>query len=140
MPVHTIEIRPLFADTDTAGVVYYGTFMRYLEEARTQAVETMGLSIGDEYEQGYLYPVTHIDINYQGPAHYGRVLCITTEVTEIRRVRFRLDHRMYEKETETAVGRAMVWMACVDRDTRRPKRLSQTMADCLTALAAKRDE
>ena len=79
MPIHTTEIRPLFADTDTAGVVYYGTMLRYLEEARTQAVESVGLVISEEFEQGYLYPVTHIDINYQGPARYGQVLCVTTE-------------------------------------------------------------
>lgn len=137
MPAHVTEIRPLFADTDTAGVVYYGTMMRYLEEARTRAVEEVGLSISDEFEHGYLYPVTHIDINYQGPARYGQVLCITTEVTEIRRVRFRLDHRMYEKESGAAVGRAMVWLACVDRETRKPKRLSQAMADALTTLTAR---
>lgn len=137
MPAHVTEIRPLFADTDTAGVVYYGTMMRYLEEARTRAVEEVGLCISDEFEHGYLYPVTHIDINYQGPARYGQVLCITTEVTEIRRVRFRLDHRMYEKESGAAVGRAMVWLACVDRETRKPKRLSQAMADALTTLTAR---
>ena len=137
MPIHTTEIRPLFADTDTAGVVYYGTMLRYLEEARTQAVESVGLVISEEFEQGYLYPVTHIDINYQGPARYGQVLCVTTEVTEIRRVRFRLDPRMYEKGSEAAVGRAMVWLACVDLDTRRPRRLSPRMAEALTTLTAR---
>ncbi len=134
MSIHVTRIRPLFADTDLEGVVYYGTFMRYLEEARTQTIESAGVSIAREYAEGRLYPVTHIDINYQAPAYFGRVLCVTTEVTEIRRVRFRLDHRLYHEDDGSAVGRAMVWMACVDTDSRKPKRLSQAMADALVSL------
>jgi len=131
---HVCRIRPLFADTDAAGVVYYGAFMRYLEEARTQAVESVGVSMAAELAGGALYPVTHVSIDYQSPAAYGRGLCIATEVTEIRRVRFRLDHRVFDSESGQALARATVWLACVDAETRRPRRLPPTMAAALVAL------
>jgi len=136
---HVCRIRPLFADTDAGGVVYYGTYLRYLEEARTQAVECAGISLRAELSNGCLYPVTHVDIDYQTSVPFGETLCITTDVTEIGRVRFRLDHRLYLEASGAPVGRATVWLACVDRDSRRPRRLSAAMADALVQLRSRVD-
>lgn len=136
---HVCRIRPLFADTDPAGVVYYGTYLRYLEEARTQAVEAAGLSVATVYDEGVLLPVTHVSIDYQSPAQFGCVVCITTEVTEIRRVRFRLDHRLYDEQTGRAIARATVWLATVARDSRKPVRLPTAMSEALTALMVRAD-
>lgn len=136
---HLCRIRPLYADTDAAGVVYYGTYLRYLEEARTQAVESVGLSLADEAARGVVYSVTHVDIDYQSPVPYGSILVISTEVAEVRRVRFRLDHKLQLHGPNTAVGRATVWLASVDLSTRRPVRLPPTMAAALTALRAEAD-
>jgi len=133
---HLCCIRPLFADTDAAGVVYYATFLRYLEEARTQAVESVGVSMAAEVAAGALYPVTHVSIDYQSPAVYGRAVCIATEVTEIGRARFRLDHRVFDVGGGQALARATVWLACIDAQTRRPRRLPPTMAAALVALRA----
>jgi YbgC/YbaW family acyl-CoA thioester hydrolase len=132
--VHTTRIRPLFADTDAAGVVYYGAYLRLLEEARTQALESVGLDVRSEYALGRLYPVTHIEVDYQASAPYGSVVCITTEVAEIGRVRFRLEHRLYLEDDQTPIGRATVRLACLDGLTRRAVRLSPAMADALMRL------
>ncbi len=139
MSAHVCRIRPLFADTDTAGVVYYGAYLRFLEEARTQAVERVGVSLRSELSGGCLYPVTHVDIDYLTAVPFGEILCITTDVTEIGRVRFRLDHRLYLEDSGASVGRATVWLACVDRDSRRPRRLSPAMAAALVELRSRED-
>jgi acyl-CoA thioester hydrolase len=132
--VHTTRIRPLFADTDAAGVVYYGAYLRMLEEARTQAIESVGLSIGEEYRLGYLYAVTRVEIDYQNPVLYGQVLCIASEVAEVGRVRFRVDHRLYLEDGLAPIGRASVHLACLHGPERRPARLSEGMAAALAAL------
>jgi acyl-CoA thioester hydrolase len=136
VPAHTTRIRTLFADTDAAGVVYYGTYLRYLEEARTRAIESVGLDLGAEYQQGYLYPVTRVEIDYLASIPYSSQVSITTEVAEIGRVRFRVEHRLYleDGETRAPVGRATVHLACVGREGRRPTRLSAAMADALMRL------
>jgi acyl-CoA thioester hydrolase len=132
--VHTTRIRPLFADTDAAGVVYYGAYLRLLEEARTQAIESVGLSMGEEFQLGYLYPVTRVEIDYQTPVLYGQILCVTSEVAEIGRVRFRVDHRLYLEDGLVPTGRASVHLACIYGPERRPARFSEAMAAALAAL------
>jgi acyl-CoA thioester hydrolase len=142
VPAHTTRIRPLFADTDAAGVVYYGTYLRYLEEARTRAIESVGLDLGVEYGQGYLYPVTRVEIDYLASIPYGSTVSITTEVSEIGRVRFRVDHRLYLDGTDerTPIARATVHLACVNQESRRPTRLSAAMAEALMRLSGSTTE
>ena len=40
-----MEKRIYYHDTDAGGVVYYGRYLNYLEEARTQFLEQQGIDI-----------------------------------------------------------------------------------------------
>ncbi len=134
MPVHTTRIRPLFADTDAAGVVYYGAYLRLLEEARTEAIRWAGLDVAHEYRHGWLFPVTRVEVDYLSPVTYGDVVCLTTEVVEIGRVRFRVKHELSLEGSGSRVGSASVWLACLSTSDRRPVRLSPAMSAALERL------
>ena len=40
-----MEKRIYYHDTDAGGIVYYGQYLCYLEEARTEFLEKQGLSV-----------------------------------------------------------------------------------------------
>ena len=40
-----MEKRIYYHDTDAGGVVYYGNYLKYLEESRTEFLEKKGLSV-----------------------------------------------------------------------------------------------
>ncbi len=42
---HTMEIKIYYEDTDCGGVVYYANYLRYMERARTEYMETRGASV-----------------------------------------------------------------------------------------------
>ena len=40
---HSYPIRIFYEDTDMAGIVYYANYLKYLERARSDVVEQLGL-------------------------------------------------------------------------------------------------
>ncbi len=66
-----MDIRIYYHDTDAGGVVYYGTYLQYLEEARTEFLEKNHLSVESLRERGFLYAVRKCDITYRAPARYA---------------------------------------------------------------------
>ena len=66
-----MEKRIYYHDTDAGGVVYYGNYLKYLEEARTEILEKKGLSVLELNRQGYLFAVRKCTITYRSPARYA---------------------------------------------------------------------
>lgn len=136
MARHWSRIRPLYADTDAAGVVYYGTYLRYLEEARTQAVEAVGLDLSAEADAGFLYPVAHVEIDYRASIRYGQIVRVSSEVRSLERVRCTIAHELVLEDAEQVAATALVELACVNFATRRPVRVSPAMRAALESLLA----
>ena len=61
--------------TDHAGVMWHGTYLAWLEEARIEALSKVGLNYSDFSRNGYEMPVISLEINYHKALHHGeRVL------------------------------------------------------------------
>ena len=76
-----MEKRIYFHDTDAGGIVYYGNYLKYLEEARTEFLEKKNLSVKTFHERGLIYAVSKCTINYKSPARYDDLLTLRTTVT-----------------------------------------------------------
>lgn len=63
--------RIYYYDTDCGGVVYYGNYMRFLEEARTEYMEERGLSVKALMDKCIWFVVKRQEIEYKAPAVYG---------------------------------------------------------------------
>jgi len=48
-----MEKRIYYHDTDAGGVVYYGNYLKYLEESRTEFLEKKGLSVTQLHNLGF---------------------------------------------------------------------------------------
>ena len=53
-----MERQIYYHDTDAGGVVYYGNYLKFLEEARTEFLEKKGLDIKVLRERKFLYADT----------------------------------------------------------------------------------
>lgn len=69
-----MEKRIYYHDTDAGGVVYYGNYLKYLEEARTEFLEQKGLTVKELQERGFLYAVRKCNVTYKAPARYADIL------------------------------------------------------------------
>ena len=113
-----MEKRIYYHDTDAGGVVYYGNYLKYLEESRTEHLETKGLSVQSFLERGLLYAVRQCSITYRSPARYGDTLLCEAEITKVSAAQIFFDQKIFHKEDRRLIVEAQVTLACLSPDFR----------------------
>ena len=74
-----MEKQIYYHDTDAGGVVYYGKYLNYMEEARTQFLMQKGIDINLFRQKKFLYAVRKCTVTYKAPARYGdTIICDAT--------------------------------------------------------------
>ncbi len=111
-----MEKRIFYHDTDSGGVVYYGNYLKYLEEARTEFLEKKGLSVTMFHQRGFVYAVRKVTISYKSPAKYGDILCCDAALIKITAAQIFFSQRIYQKDAGALVVDAEVVLACLNQD------------------------
>jgi acyl-CoA thioester hydrolase len=78
------RVRVIYGDTDRMGIVYHGTYLRYLEHGRVELMRALGLRYLDIEARGFGFPVTDVGVSYFAPAQYDDLVSIHVAVSEIR--------------------------------------------------------
>ena len=108
-----MEKRIYYHDTDAGGVVYYGTYLQYLEEARTEFLEDKGLSVKRMQEMGFLYAVRSCSIVYRSPARYGDILVCDARLMKTTAAQLVFEQKIHHKETSRLIVEAEVTLVCL---------------------------
>lgn len=127
---HTIEVKIYYEDTDVGGVVYYANYLRYMERARTEYMAAHGASVKDLMEQGILFLIARVEIDYRSPSRYGDTIVVETWVPEVSAATVTFQHVMKEKATGRLIAECMAKAVCVD-STNRPRRIPKDVAEKL---------
>ena len=61
MKIHTMKQKVYYADTDAYGVVWHGAYLRWLEAARVELCEAMGLNLIDLKNNDIALPVVNLN-------------------------------------------------------------------------------
>lgn len=91
MTAHHFPLTVYYEDTDMAGVVYYANYLRYIERARSEIVEQMGLDQNAMRENGLVFVVTRVEADYVSSARMGDRLEVITTHQAASAVRWTFD-------------------------------------------------
>jgi len=111
-----MEKRVYYHDTDAGGIVYYGQYLCYLEEARTEFLERKGLSVQMFKERGLGYAVRQCNVSYRSPARYGDTLICTATLTKATAVQLVFDQKITDKKDGRLIVEAEVTLACLNNE------------------------
>ena len=115
-------MRVYYEDTDAAGVVYYASYLRYLERARSEWLEAAGHSLADLARvHGIAFVVRRLAIDYHAPARLADRLDVTVEPQAAGRASLEVAQRV-RRDHET-LATARVSLACVDGERFKPVRI-----------------
>ena len=116
-PRFTTRIRVRYAETDAAGVVYYGNYLTYFEVVRVELLRALGHPITAIEERGVLLPVVEARLKYLRPAHLDDLLEVSASVESIGPASFAFDYEVARDGLLLATG----WtrLAVCERDTGR---------------------
>ncbi len=116
-PVHRLPYRVLYGDTDKAGVVYYGTYMRLFEAGRTEYLRDLcGMTYSGMEQEGVLLPVTEAYCRYKSSARYDELLEIQTAIESISAVSIRFNYRIVHEDSRRLVAQGYTVHAAVGSD------------------------
>ena len=119
---HHIPVRVMWPDTDPAGIVWFGVFFRYFENAEEELYRRLGSDRTTLLrELGVFMPRTSLRARFKSPARLGDDLLVGVGVAEIseRRIGFAFD--IHERTTERLVSEGSYRVACVDARTFAPR-------------------
>ena len=82
---HHFALRVYFEDTDTAGIVYYANYLKFMERARSDMLRLVGIDQRAVMDSGEgVYVVAEAHIEYHRSARLDDALRVLSEVREVR--------------------------------------------------------
>lgn len=67
----TFENRARLAETDATGILFYGTYTVYLDEAMSEYLRQINYPWPEMLEEGWSFAVANVELNFQSPTEYG---------------------------------------------------------------------
>ena len=121
---HILKIRIYYEDTDCGNVVYYANYLKYCERARTEFLESRGLSMKQLIDDNIFFVVAEASLKYLSPGRYGDILAIETIVDRLGPASISFKHEIRRDSTGQLLVQAIVKLGCVNQ-AMKPLRLRQ---------------
>lgn len=112
-------VRVYYEDTDAGGVVYHANYLQFMERARTEWLRSLGFEQDVLRDEGLLFAVKHIDIDYRLPAFFNQQLTVMTGIAELGRASLSFAQNIFRGET--CLIAATVQVVSVDTERFKPK-------------------
>ncbi|HXN14755.1 MAG TPA: tol-pal system-associated acyl-CoA thioesterase [Usitatibacter sp.] len=110
--VYSFPVRVYFENTDAAGVVYHGEYLKFLERARTEWLRHLGFDHRAlERGHGVALVVTSLAIEFLKPAYLDDTLAVSVHLESLGKVRCVFAQEI--RREADALVKAKVSVACV---------------------------
>jgi acyl-CoA thioester hydrolase len=100
--------------TDYAGMVWHGSYLTWMEEARVECLRSVGISFEDLVAAGVNLPVVNLSMRYHLPAKMGEDLIVMTKLQTPEKLRLNWEYQI-RTETDLCVS-ALVTLVAVDME------------------------
>jgi acyl-CoA thioester hydrolase len=121
-------LRVYYEDTDVAGIVYHGSYVRFFERGRTEWLRSLGFDQELLIEQGLAFAVTEMDIKFRKAARFNALLEVVTTVATVGNASMVFEQRIRDaEEPGVNYSKATVKVCCVDMATMKPQALPEAL-------------
>lgn len=92
---HHFALTVYFEDTDTAQVVFYANYLKFIERARTDMLRALGIDHAQVHHSGGgTYVVAEVNVRYLRPARLGDDLVVVSRLLDVRAASIRIHQRV----------------------------------------------
>ncbi len=128
-PSFSLPVRVFFQDTDAGGVVYHGSYVNFLERARTEWLrECYGYSNkGLMSEFGMVFVVRSLRLDYLKPALLDDLIVVSAQLKDVGRSRVTLCQHVLRGED--VLVEAEVDLVCVKMDNFKPVSVPEALRE-----------
>ena len=125
-------MRVYYQDTDAGGVVYHAQYLSFMERARTELLNSLGIDLAALAERRNVQFMVHeLSVKYHRGARLNELLSVSAEVVRIGRASL-VFRQTVERPGELLVE-AEVGVAIVERSRMRPARMPPELEQALNS-------
>lgn len=119
--------------TDYAGIVWHGTYLTWMEEARVEYLRSIGIDFADLVALGCDLPVVELSLRYHLPIRLGVSAIVKARLIETTGVRINWDYEIRSYDGKELFVTGKVVLVGVDREKGKIMRqLPPVFKDALT--------
>ncbi|MEN8140427.1 MAG: thioesterase family protein [Thermodesulfobacteriota bacterium] len=136
-PIHQVESRILYGDTDAGGVVYNANYSRFFELGRGSFMRELAFSYKELEELGYVLPVVETYLRFKAPARYDDLIIIKTCLAALTPFTCRFHCHIFHADTNRLLVKGFTQHAAISHSGRLSRLPAGHLAK-LEALVARR--
>lgn len=110
----TIDIR--FSEVDSMGVVWHGSYVKFLEDGREYFGDKFGLGYLDVAAKGLLIPIVDMKLSYKKSARYGDKLVIETKFINSMAAKLVFEYSIFRKADMALLVKAKTTQVFTDKE------------------------
>ena len=99
MHITPYERRAQYHETDQMGIIHHSNYVKWMEEARINLMDQIGLSYKQMEEMEIISPVLSIEVNYRSMVHFDDIVVIEPRLVKSDGIRMEIEYNMYDKNT-----------------------------------------
>lgn len=125
---HIFEQKVFYSDTDAYGVVWHGSYLRWLEMGRVGVCELLGHNLIDLKEKDIVLPVVNMNVKYKMSAKLNDVVVTETEISEFNGFTVKFKQIIRSKETGKVCIDAEVSVVAIDNNGKLYRKMPEVLA------------
>ncbi|MCC5653528.1 acyl-CoA thioesterase [Nostoc sp. XA013] len=132
---YPVRVQP--HQTDYAGVVWHGSYLAWMEEARIECLRSIGIEFADLVAIGCDLPVVELSVRYHRSIQLGMAAVVKTRMAEVTGVRINWDYAIVSTDGQQLYVTAKVTLVALDRERGKIMRqLPPSFKDALAKISA----
>lgn len=101
---HKVRVR--FSEVDSMGVVWHGSYVNFLEDAREEFGRKYNMGYMDVYRNGFFIPLVKVDIDYKKWARYEDVLIVKISLENTFSAKMIFNYEIINEKTNDVIVKA----------------------------------
>ena len=126
-----LEEKVYYADTDAYGVVWHGTYLRWMEKGRVELCEDAGLNLIDLEKQDIAMPVTNMNVRYKASARLDDDIIIETWIEKFNSLSVTFGQLIKSKKDEKIYIKAEFDVVAINEAGKLYRRMPEVVTSAL---------
>ena len=136
---HEFEQKVYYSDTDAYGVVWHGSYLRWLEMGRVELCEKLGHNLIELQSQNIALPVVNINVRYKSSAKLNDEMIIETSIQKYTPLAVTFEQKIINKQTQKVFVEAIVEVVAIDNGGKLYRKMPQILLDTFAKAKAATD-
>ncbi len=129
MNINILKEKVYYSDTDAYGVVWHGSYLRWLEAGRVELCEMLGHNLIELENKDIVMPVINLNIRYKASAKLNDNIIIETKISKFNGMSVTFSQAIRSAETLKTFVKAEVEVVAISKGGKLYRKMPDILAD-----------